>query len=116
MSSHADSRRQAAGGDPPLFALLNEIGIIDQLAQNRIESLLPDGLKVSHFAVLNHLVRLGDNCTPVQLSRAFQVTKGAITNTLQRLEARHLVSVVPDPEDGRAKRVRLTAYRYVCNG
>ena len=104
-----DDTSQPTGVDPPLFVLLNEIGIIDQLAQNRLERLLPDGLKVSHFVVLNHLVRLGDDRTPVQLARAFQVTKGAITNTLQRLEARGLVRVVPDPQDGRSKRVRLTA-------
>ena len=54
-------------------------------------------------------VTFGDDRTPVQLARAFQVTKGAITNTLQRLEARGLVRVVPDPQDGRSKRVRLTA-------
>lgn len=108
MTTRAEPR-QAADSDPPLFALLNEIGIIDQLAQNRLETLLPDGLKVSQFAVLNHLVRLGDDRTPVDLARAFQVTKGAITNTLHRLEARGLVSVVPDPSDGRSKRVRLTA-------
>jgi DNA-binding MarR family transcriptional regulator len=108
MSPDDDTRKPAAGADPPLFALLNEIGIIDQLAQNRLERLLPDGIKVSQFVVLNHLVRLGDNRTPVQLARAFQVTKGAITNTLHRLEARRLISVVADAEDGRSKRVCLT--------
>ena len=44
--------------DPPLFALLNEISIIEHLARNRLERALPEGLRVSHFVVLNHLVRM----------------------------------------------------------
>lgn len=96
-------------GDPALFAFFNEVGIIDQLAQHRLRRALPDGLKTPHFIVLNHLVRLGDGKSPVSLARAFQVTKGAMTNTLQRLEARGLVALAPDPTDGRAKRVMLTA-------
>lgn len=95
--------------DPVVFALFNEIGIIEQLARNRLERELPDGLLLPHFTVLNHLVRLGDDKSPVQLARAFQVTKGAMTNTLQRLETRGLITLRPDPSDGRGKRVRLTA-------
>lgn len=94
--------------DPPTFAFFNEVAIIEQLARNRLERALPDGLLAPHFAVLNHLVRLGDGRTPGDLARAFQLAKGAMTNTLQRLEARGLVEVAPDPRDGRAKRVTLT--------
>ena len=101
--------KQGRDGDPALFAFFNEIGIIDQLAQNRLKRALPDGLRTPHFIVLNHLVRLGDGKSPVILARAFQVTKGAMTNTLRRLETRGLIAVVPDPSDGRAKRVMLTA-------
>jgi DNA-binding MarR family transcriptional regulator len=94
--------------DPPLFTLINEIAIIEQLARAAFEAVQPDGLKVAHFAVLNHLARLGDGKSPVALARAFQVTKGAITNTMQRLEAAGLIRVEADPEDGRGKRVFLT--------
>ena len=97
-----------AGKDALLFRLFNEIGIIEQLARARFERSLPDGLKLSHFTVLNHFVRLGGERSPAELARAFQVTKGAMTNTLQRLEARGLVEISPDPHDGRAKRVRIT--------
>jgi len=93
---------------PSLFALFNEIGIIEQLSRNRIERVLPDGLKVSHFAALDHMVRLGDGERLVDLARAFQVTKATMTNTIQKLEARDLVVVRGDPEDGRAKHVFLT--------
>jgi len=95
-------------GQPPLFSLFVEIGIIEQLARNRFERVLPDGLRVSHFGALNHMVRLGDGDRLVDLARAFQVTKATMTNTIQKLEERGLVRVGLDPEDGRAKRVFLT--------
>lgn len=94
--------------DPVVFNFFNEIGIINQLAQNILERALPDGLKMSHFVVLNHLVRLGGPRYPQDMARALQVTKGAMTNTLQRLSARGLIDIQPDPDDGRAKRVSLT--------
>jgi DNA-binding MarR family transcriptional regulator len=58
----------------------------DQLARNRISKVLPKGMELSHFSVLNHLARLGDERTPAQLAKAFHVTRGAMTNTLARLE------------------------------
>ena len=94
--------------DPPAFRLFTEIGIIEQLARNRLERGLPDDLKVSQFGVLNHLVRLGGEWGPARLASAFQVTKGAMTNTLQRLEKRGLVKILADPRDGRGKLVGLT--------
>mgnify|MGYP001811996679 CR=1 FL=1 len=94
--------------DPTLFLFLNEIGIIDQLARAKMESTLPDGLRMSQFIVLNHLVRLGGLWSPARLASAFQLTKGAMTNTLQRLEARGLIEVSADPDDGRGKLVGLT--------
>ncbi|MDP3415140.1 MarR family winged helix-turn-helix transcriptional regulator [Falsiroseomonas sp.] len=94
--------------DPPIFALLNEIGIIEHLARNRAERALPDGLRLSHFIVLNHLVRLGDGRSLARIARAVQVERPAMTNTIQKLEARGLVRGVPDPRDGRGKLVFLT--------
>ena len=94
---------------PLPLRLFTEIGIIEQLARNRLERGLPDGLKVSQFVVLNHLVRLGGQWSPARLANALQVTKGAMTNTLQRLEKRGLVRVLADPCDGRGKLVGITA-------
>ena len=91
-----------------LFRFFNEIGIIEQLARNLFERVMPDGLKVSQFSVLNHFVRLGGKRSPLELARSFQVTKGAMTNTLQRLETRRLVKITPDPDDGRGKKVEIT--------
>jgi DNA-binding MarR family transcriptional regulator len=93
---------------PVAFQVLNEIGIINQLAGTLLERRLPDGLRLAHFGVLNHFVRLGGEQSPLSLARAFQVTKGAMTNTLQRLETRGCITVRPDPRDGRAKLVSIT--------
>ena len=94
--------------DPPLFILFNEIGIIEQLARNRFERVLPEGLSLAGFTVLNHLVRLGDGKGPAELARAFQVRKPTMTHTLGRLAKAGLVDIAPDAKDRRAKRVTLT--------
>ena len=100
---NALSRSQQA-----LFTLLNEIGIINQLSSARLERLLPHGLTVAQFGLLNHLARLEGDWSPARLAAAFQVTKGTMTSTLQRLEAKGFISMRANPADGRAKIVTLT--------
>ncbi len=94
--------------DPPLYVFFNEIGIINQLVTTKLERSLPDGLRLSHFSVLSNFVRLGGVRSPAQLASAFQVTKGAMTNTLQKLEAKGLIRIRTNPEDGRGKLVTIT--------
>jgi DNA-binding MarR family transcriptional regulator len=91
------------------YAYFNEINIIAQLSSNRIERDLPHGLTLSQFAVLNWFVRVDREATPTRLARAFQVTKGAMTNTLGKLSAKGFIRLKPDPASGRQKRVRMTA-------
>lgn len=95
--------------DTVAFRVMNEIGIIDQLGRNLFERVLPHALTVPQFIVLNHFVRLGGDRSPHELARALQVTKPTMTSTLQRLESKGFIKVVPDPKDGRGKRVSLTA-------
>jgi DNA-binding MarR family transcriptional regulator len=92
-----------------LWQLFTEIGILDQLGRAAAERALPAGLTLAQFGVLNHLVRLGGEWSPIRLAHAFQVTKQTMTSTLQRLEAQRYVGIRPDPADGRAKLVRLTS-------
>lgn len=93
--------------DPALFTFFNEIGILSQLSSNAFERVMPHGLTMSQFSVLNHLARLGDGKSPSHLATAFQVTRGAMTNTLAKLEASGFVDVRPDESDGRGKQVFL---------
>lgn len=105
MSKHSQNREQVS----TLFTFFNEIGIISQLSGNLFERNLPMGLTNSQFSVLNWFHRVDDVATPSRLARAFQVTGGAMTNTLKRLESKGLVKVMPDPDSGRQKRVTITA-------
>lgn len=92
----------------PWFALFTEIGIIAQLSRALLEARLPPGFLQPHFSVLNHLVRVRDGRTPVELARAFQVPKTTMTHTLAGLERAGLVRMAPNPRDGRSKRVWIT--------
>ena len=65
-------------------------------------------MELSHFGVLNHLANAGDERTPAQLARAFHVTRGAMTNTLARLEWAGHVHIRPDWDDARRKRVAIS--------
>lgn len=93
---------------PLYFQLFNEIGIIAQLSASRFERVLPHGMTIAQFSLLNHCVRLGDGWTPARLAAAFQVTRGTMTSTLQKLEAKGFIRIDPDPDDARSKRVFLT--------
>ena len=90
------------------FGLLNEIGIIEQLSRALLEARLPAGLIAPHFTVLNHLTRVADGRMPLELARAFQVSKTTMTHTLAGLVRHGLVEMRPNPDDGRSKQVWLT--------
>lgn len=92
---------------PPMFQFFTEVAIIEQLARTRLERVLPEGLKISQFIVLNHLARLHGKWSPARLASALQVTKAAMTNTLGRLESRGLIKIEADPSDGRGKLISL---------
>ena len=93
---------------PVYFRLFNEIGIIEQLSRAAFEARLPHGLIAPQFSVLNHLVRVSDGRTPLEIARAFQVPKTTMTHTLSGLVRLGFVEMRPNPEDGRSKRVWLT--------
>lgn len=92
-----------------LFAYFNEIAIIASLTVGMFERRLPNGLTYAQFGVLNSFHRVDEVATPTRLAIAFQVTGGAMTHTLKKLEAQKLVKIEPDPDSGRQKRVTVTA-------
>ncbi len=97
------------GSDDPLAtALFGEIFMADQLARARIGRALPKGMELSHFSVLNHLARLNAERTPAELARSFHLTRGAMTNTLGKLELAGYVHIRPDWDDARRKFVSIS--------
>lgn len=90
------------------FVLFNEIGILAQLSAAMFESRMPPGHLTSQFALLNHLIRVSDGRTPLELARAFQVPKTTMTHTIALLEKRGHIEIRPNPQDGRSKLVWLT--------
>ncbi|WP_347311768.1 MarR family winged helix-turn-helix transcriptional regulator [Defluviimonas sp. SAOS-178_SWC] len=94
--------------DPLAVALFSEVFMADQLARNRISRALPKGMELSHFSVLNHLAHLNDERSPAQLADTFHVTRGAMTNTLAKLEWAGHVHIRPDWDDARRKFVSIS--------
>ncbi len=98
------------------IALVAEIMMAEQLIRGRLSKALPKGMETSHFSVLNHLANSRGERAPAQLARSFHVTKGAITNTLGKLEAAGFIHIRPDWEDARRKLVAISpAGRLVHN-
>ncbi len=89
-------------------SLFSEILIVDQLARASVAKVLPKGMELSHFAVLNHLAQSGEERTPAQLAKTFHLTRGAMTNTLHKLEWAGWVHIRPDWDDARRKLVSIS--------
>ncbi|HBM60000.1 MarR family winged helix-turn-helix transcriptional regulator [Salipiger marinus] len=90
------------------ISLFSELLTADQLLRNRLTRVLPDRMEISHFSVLNHLARASGERTPAQLARSFHVTRGAMTNTLAKLEFAGYVHIRPDWDDARRKLVSIS--------
>ena len=89
-------------------SLFGEILMADQLARSRLTKVLPKGMEISHFSVLNHLARVGGERSPAQLAKSFHVTRGAMTNTLNKLELAGHIHIRPDWDDARRKMVAIS--------
>ena len=89
-------------------SLFGEILALDQLVRNRLAQVLPKGMELSHFSVLNQLGHKKLERTPAQIAKSFRVTRGAITNTLNKLELAGYIHVRPDWDDARRKMVSIS--------
>lgn len=89
-------------------SLFSEILVVDQLARASVARVLPKGMELSHFSVLNQLAHAGMERTPAQLAKTFHLTRGAMTNTLNKLERAGWVHVRPDWDDARRKLVSIS--------
>ncbi|MFJ8398615.1 MarR family winged helix-turn-helix transcriptional regulator [Streptomyces sp. NPDC094144] len=73
-------------------------------------ALSAQGLTTAELDVLAALRSVGVpyQLRPKELAARLLLTTGGLSNVLRRLEARGLVSRIPDPSDGRSHNVRLT--------
>ena len=88
--------------------LFSELLAVDQLARSALDRVLPKGMELSHFSVLNHLAHTQSERSPTQLAQTFHLTRGAMTNTLNKLEWAGYVHVRPDWDDARKKMVAIS--------
>ena len=89
-------------------SLFGEILALDQLVRTRLAKVLPKGMELSHFSVLNQLSHTKIERTPAQIAKSFRVTRGAITNTLNKLELSGYIHIRPDWDDARRKMVSIS--------
>ena len=89
-------------------SLFSEILVVDQLARANVARVLPRGMELSHFSVLNHLAHAGVERSPAQLAKTFHLTRGAMTNTLHKLEWAGWVHIRPDWDDASRKMVAIS--------
>jgi len=88
--------------------LFSEILGTDQMLRSRLGKVLPKGMEISHFSMLNHLAWRDVERTPAQLAETFHVTRGAMTNTLAKLEWAGYIHIRPDWDDARRKLVTIS--------
>ena len=93
------------------MGVIGRITRLSRLLDKELKDFFADfGLEFWEFDVLATLRRSGE---PFELSagallRTAMVTSGAITNRVDRMQAKGLVQRVPDPADRRGVRIRLT--------
>jgi len=104
---NAATRKKAAdvSGTHLWLVLMKAHRALERLAAQSIES---SEVCLSDFAVMEMLLHKGPQ--PVnEIGRRIELTSGAITTAVDRLESRDLVTREAHPSDRRARIVRLTA-------
>lgn len=104
-------RRERPDLDPWPMGIVGRVSRLSRLLERSLgEFFSAYGLEHWEFDVLAALRRAGKpyELTAGGLLDSAMVTSGAITNRIDRLAAKGLVERVPNPEDRRSVRVRLT--------
>ncbi len=88
--------------------LFSELLAVDQSVRSRLTKALPKRMEISHFSVLNLLAWHKGERAPAKLAETLNVTRGAMTNTLSKLEWAGYVHIRPDWDDARSKIVAIS--------
>src|SRR3954467_307543 len=100
-----------AGVDLDVEALVQRVQKLQRYIRRQMEETLAEGgLSWSEWSVLGGL-RLGGEpyrSSPGRLAKHEELSSGAMTNRLDRLEERGLIKRLPDPDDRRGVLVELT--------
>ena len=85
-------------------------GLSRRLQRSMNETLAEFGLDTAEYKVLGSLSQAGEphRSTPGRLARRMELSSGAMTNRLDRMEEAGLVRRLPDPDDRRGVLVELT--------
>ena len=97
--------------DPEVEGLVDRIGGLSRRFHRALDETLAEfGLDYAEWKLLGILSREGDTyrSSPSKLARLMELSSGAMTNRLDRLEQAGLVRRLPDPNDRRGVQVELT--------
>ena len=115
MADHVDRVLEQWGAQRPdldvsPMAVIGRLSRVSQMITAELRRTFVElGLDAGSFDLLATLRRSGSrSLTPAELMRASMVTSGAITQRLDRLEVRGLVTRAPSAGDGRVVNVALT--------
>ena len=97
--------------DPEVEGIVDRIGGLDRRFKRAMDETLGEfNLDYAEYKLLGLLSREGEvyRSSPGRLARLMELSSGAMTNRLDRLEEAALVRRLPDPEDRRGVLVELT--------
>jgi DNA-binding MarR family transcriptional regulator len=97
--------------DLDVEGIVDRINGLNRRFKRMLDLTLADqGLTVEEWTVMNKLHQAGPSfsLSPGQLARRLELTSGAMTARLDRLEEAGLVRRRPDPEDRRGLKIELT--------
>lgn len=107
LEEHADA---LVGIDMRVEGIVDRIGGIERRLKHALTETLEEfGLSVGEWKVLTSLRwDPAHRRSPGDLAKAHELSSGAMTNRLDRLEGAGLVRRLPDPDDRRGVHVELT--------
>jgi DNA-binding MarR family transcriptional regulator len=107
------AERELPGVDLEVEGLVDRINGLNRRLHRMLDETLSEfGLSLGEWKVLNHLQSTGPpyRRSAGKLAHRAELSSGALTNRLDRLEQAGVVRRLPDPDDRRAVQVELTEH------